>query len=133
MGTWGTGIFDNDGAGDFLSELTEAPNGWAIVRGALLSVAEAPASDLVDAPECEMALVAAECVAVARGKPSAAPEVDLIQWCEEHPLKDSSKLAALAASAVRRIRTSSELKQLWEAGDDREWGAVLADLEKRLL
>jgi hypothetical protein len=128
MGAWGAGLFENDGALDWVGELMDAEHGWALVRKTLSGVGEDEG-----ASDGESILAAAECVAVARGKPSAQPNPDLVTWCKNHPLKDAAPLAALAAKAVHGIRTSSELKDLWEEAGDPEWDRIVADLERRLL
>jgi hypothetical protein len=128
MGAWGAGLFENDGALDWVGELMDSEAGWALVRETL-----AGANEAEGASEGDAVLAAAECVAVARGKPSSKPNQDILQWCKNHPLKNAGPLAALAVKAVRWVRTSSELKELWEESGDTGWDAVVADLEKRLL
>jgi len=128
MGAWGAGLFENDGALDWVGDLMESKAGWALVRETL-----SRANDAEGASEGDAVLAAAECVAVARGKPSPKPNEDILRWCKDHPLKNSDPLAALAVKAVRWVRTSSQLKELWEESGDSEWDAVVADLEKRLL
>jgi len=128
MGAWGAGIFENDGAGDFLVDLKHSPNGWSLIRQILDRAVE----DEDESPtESEAAIAAAECVAIARGKPSSKPNPRAVDWCKTTPATDLSKLAPLALKAVRQVRASSELKDLWEG--DEEWEEVVADLEKRLL
>ena len=131
MGAWGCGLFENDGALDWVGDLMDAEHGWALVRKTLAGAGEDEGEE--GASDGESILAADECVAVARGKPAAKPNNDLVEWCRNHPLKDTAPLAALAAKAVRWVRTSSELKDLWEESGDPEWGNVVADLENRLL
>jgi hypothetical protein len=131
MGAWGAGLFENDGALDWVGDLMDAPHGWALVRKTLSDAGQDEAEEGASDGECILA--AAECVAVARGKPAAKPNPDLVVWCRNHPLKDAAPLAALAVKAVRWVRTSSELKDLWEESGDPEWDRVVADLERRLL
>jgi hypothetical protein len=131
MGAWGAGLFENDGALDWVGDLMDREHGWALVRTTLSGVGEQEEDE--SALDGESILAAAECVAVARGKPSAKPNPDIVTWCRNHPLKDAAPLAALAVKAVAWVRTSSELKDLWEEAGDPEWDRVVADLEKRLL
>jgi len=131
-GAWGAGTFENDDAGDFLSEVVEAPDGWALIRNTLDAVAAAAPGDEVEAPDASRALAAAEFVASARGKPSDPPEEEVVAWCGDQAPKDVAALAVPALVAVRRIRSSSELKDLWDESGDQEWAGVVADLEKRL-
>jgi uncharacterized protein DUF4259 len=125
MGAWGTGIFENDGAGDFLADLKHHPSGWSLIRQTLERDGDRSPS------KSEAAVAAAECVAIARGKPSSNPNPRAVDWCKAHPASDLPKLAALAVKVVREVRSSSELKDLWDG--DEEWDAIVGDLEKRLL
>jgi len=61
--------------------------------------------------------------------PSAAK-----QWCVEvHDQKFDSNLVSLALKAVQRIKTDSELKQLWDESENPdEWYSSLDNLEVRL-
>ena len=132
MGAWGAGIFENDDAGDFVGELVESDNGWALVRRKLQAVADAGSDDYVESSQSSEALVAAECVATARGKASPQVDNEVLGWVQAHPLKDASKLVALAAKAVRRVATKSELQELWDEQDATPWKAAVGDLEQRL-
>ena len=76
----------------------------------------------------------AEVVAAIRGKPgSAAANADVMAWARAHHDWSDQSLALLAASAVRRVRDASELRDLWAETDELEtWLATLDDLITRL-
>jgi hypothetical protein len=65
MGAWGFGSFDNDDAADWIFELEESSGVTALV-----SAFKAIKPDrYLEAPECSVALAAAEVVAALRGRP----------------------------------------------------------------
>ncbi len=68
MGDWDVGAFDNDTAKEWLIELMSGESTSAILR-AIVNVAKLPATDYLQAPECEIAVAAAELVVAARGNP----------------------------------------------------------------
>lgn len=85
----------------------------------------------MEAPQCQMAIAAAEAVAAARGRrPPSAPE-EPIGWAAQHRAL-SADLVPLAVAAIDRVTTVSELKELWEETDPEEWRASTAELRQRL-
>ncbi len=130
MGAWGHGNFDNDDASDWLYELESSP-GLSAVEAALDAALGDPDAYL-EAPECCNALAAAEIVAALGGRPGDdLPELAraLIDGRPSAP----AELVGKARSAVSRIGSASELRELWEEGEDYErWRAVLDDLGARL-
>ncbi|HZE98766.1 MAG TPA: DUF4259 domain-containing protein [Planctomycetota bacterium] len=129
MGAWGPGNFQNDDALDWVGDLTDAKDGWAVIRATLADVIDA---EYAEAPECCNALAAAECIALCRKKPPASASPDAVSWSAAHggELKDMDR--SLALQAVQRIRKDSELKELWEESGDADWDDIVADLERRL-
>jgi hypothetical protein len=71
-------------------------------------------------------------VAALRQQPSSTLPEHVAAWVQSHADALSPELPQLAASAVARIKTNSELKELWEEGDASEWLGAIADLERRL-
>ena len=56
-----------------------------------------------------------------------------MEWIAKIEGSPSAEMSELASRAVEKVRTNSELKDLWlEAEGLNEWSAVLRDLEKRL-
>jgi len=140
MGGWGTGNFENDDAQDFLGQLKSL--GLDDLRPILTRAADQP--DYLDAPESSIAVAAAAVVArlvvtarvdAARKEEAsslAAPR-ELADWISKNKAAAPPDLIDLARRAVERVRTNSELKDLWlEAEGLNEWSAALRDLEGRL-
>lgn len=149
MGAWGTGIFENDEAMDWLAGWEEAAEGEgtadepgriAFVIGALAVVVEYKGYLDIDAGEC--ALAAAEVVAAAGGKPGASltgsepPLKALAAWAKGPGAKilNQPEVRTLAVEAIdRSLAEESELAELWTESDEAEaWRAGVTDLRKRL-
>jgi hypothetical protein len=131
MAGWGTGSFENEDAQAWLPQLTSLS-----VEGLqpLLSRA-ADNADYLEAPEASVAVAAAEAIAALQGKPSPVAPKEIADWALQAKSDDASMTdwTGLAVRAVQRVRTNSELKDLWlEADGLNEWSAGLRDLEKRL-
>ncbi|MEO0912038.1 MAG: DUF4259 domain-containing protein [Pseudomonadota bacterium] len=139
MGAWGTGIFENDDAGDWLYEL-EA-DGADKVTEAFDAVREGARGGEIEAPDACCALAAAEAVAYAVG---TAAE-DLTDEQEAAFEKHKAAIAALPGVADKAIAVldlivadeeTSELLALWsEDGADEDTEAFLetvADVRRRV-
>ncbi len=131
MAGWATGSFENDSAQAWVGQLR------------LLSVEDlqpllsraADNADYLEAPEASVAIAAAEAVAALKGAPSPAVPKEIADWARQAKSRDDSipDMTNLAVRAIQRVRTNSELKDLWlEADGLNEWSASLRDLEKRL-
>lgn len=129
MGAWGAGVFDNDAALDWLDELLSAG-----ADGIEATLAAIPEEDqYIEAGSASQALAAAETVAAARGHAMADLPAEIRIWLEEHAATVTPDLVPLAAEAVRRVKASSELSELWEEGEGAaEWHAAVDDLLARL-
>jgi hypothetical protein len=130
MGAWGVGSFENDDALGWVSELERAQD-RSLLEKTLRGITELGEAYL-EAPEACEAVAAAEVVAELNhaGTPDL-PEA-IVRWINQHPI-DRSGLTQLALSAVQRIRTNSELKELWDESDSKEeWHAAMSQLEARL-
>ena len=90
-------------------------------------------AEYAEADECYEALAAAEVVAALCGAPLPELPDDIAKWVEDHRKPLQSKAVETARAAVERVRTDSEIKQLWEEGEDRErFEAAVNDLLERL-
>ncbi|MGA7081346.1 MAG: DUF4259 domain-containing protein [Terriglobales bacterium] len=128
MGGWGTGSFENDEAQNFLGRLSSVE-----VGDLKQMLANAADRDYTDAPESSVVIAVAEVVATARGNPPQAVPSQIAEWVSKIEGAPSSDMSELARLAVYKVRTNSELKDLWlEAEGLNEWSAVLRDLEERL-
>lgn len=134
MGTWGIKNFENDSAQDFRMDLKEMDP--VLLRNAIVHLADADSEQYLDADDCCAALVAAEFVAAAKGKPSEDLDPEDQQWIKTKGIAamvTEESLDGAAVRAVERIRTQSELQELWEETDDFDaWFAVQEGLIRRL-
>lgn len=130
MGAWGVRNFENDEAMDWVAELEQSEDA-SVIEEALRFVAEGR-DEYVEAPEACRALAAAEVVAALNGVGSPDLPDKIKQWISRHPVGDQS-LSRLALRAVKRVKTASELKELWDESENvAEWYGVIRDLEARL-
>jgi hypothetical protein len=125
MGNWGTGIFENDTAMDFVGGLGDHPeNAENVLREALETAAHMDDGEL-DSDEGAGALAAAAVVSIAQGDSPVTPpeslEDNLRQICRHVPID----LAPLAIEAIDKVLgDESELRELWgEAESLDEWQA----------
>ena len=120
MGAWGEGVLENDTALDWLGDLEEQPQ----LETVTIALSDAAGEDdyLEASAGCE-ALVAAELVAYALGRPPAEPEERLSALAADLPgLREHAGLAAQAVALVGDTE-HSELSDLWhEGGENDELG-----------
>jgi hypothetical protein len=150
MGAWDAGSFQNDWALDWAGDLSESGDP-AAVRTALVRVFEERRPErpsfigrlmgrrviepCLEARIACQGLAAAEIVAFWLGKPDGHFPDYLRNWATRHSAAFSPEFVTLARQAVSSIKTKSELKDLWEEGDETiasKWHAAIADLENRL-
>jgi hypothetical protein len=127
MGAWGTGVLEDDAALDWLGDLEDEPK-VKTVKKALKTAAKGRGQ--LDSGDGAAALVAAELVAAAIGRPIEEPR--LVALAQRWP--ELAGEAELAARAVERVGDAerSELAELWAESEDDEWSRVVADLRARL-
>lgn len=125
MGAWASSAFDNDDAWDWLATLS-ANTGWPVIERAFAAVL-VDEEGVRDADVCNVALIAAEVVAAALGRPHADLPAEIVSWLRAVPAVHPG-LPAVAREAIEVIRTDSELRDLWAETDDLdEW---LQELER---
>src|SRR3982074_844158 len=93
MGAWGVGSFENDDAMDWVTGLREGP-GDNILREALAPITSAE-DQYLQAPDCSIAIAAAEAVAAGRGHPAGARADEVVDWVRTKPIV-LPEMAALA-------------------------------------
>jgi hypothetical protein len=129
MAAWGSGNFDNDDAQAWLGQVAAL----SVDDLKLLFSRVADNDGYLEAPESGVAIAAAEVVAALKGTPPEAVPREISDWVNKKNAGSLPDLTGLALRAVQRVRTNSELKDLWlEAEGLNEWSAALRDLEKRL-
>lgn len=130
MGAWGTGSFENDTALDFVHEYKD--EGIDVAIAAFERVIDEDEDEVLDSDYCSEAIAGAEIVAALIGKPAAQlpSEVRRAAEIDETP---EAPVVELAKKAITRVRTGSELKDLWEESEDAAlWLAAVDDLLARL-
>jgi len=129
MGTWATGSFGNDSAGDWVIEFSENPT-FQFIKETL----ETSIEDPDDSMSNENAIAAAETLCILSGIiPNDYEEVShnlepVIAKLKEQPMPTDIK--NLALKAVELIEKDSELKELWE--NDEDWITEIKKLKQRL-
>src|SRR3954463_6141478 len=121
MGAWGEGVLENDAALDWLGDLEEQPQ----IQTVTIALSDAAGEDdyLSASLGCE-ALVAAELVAYALGRPPSEPEERISALADDlDGLRDHAGLAARAVEVIADA-DHSELTDLWtEDGPNASWDA----------
>jgi hypothetical protein len=119
MGAWGTGVFDNDGAGDFLSALadTEPDEREFIIREALEAATDA--DDYVEVDAAQEAIAAAAVIAAIHHNRPIADQDSGRSFATADLPPSTAELRTLAVTALTRVTgTDSEWRELWEETDD---------------
>jgi hypothetical protein len=129
MGAWGAKTFENDDARDWVYELEDSTT-LEPIKDAILAITEN--DDYVEADECSAALAAAEVLAALKERPAPDLPEEVIAWVQAYKKKIPANLTSLALKAITRIKTDSELKELWEEAGAKEWYDAVHDLEARL-
>ena len=130
MGAWGSKSFENDDAMDWVAEFKEA--GADAVRSSLEAALNA--GEELDEPEACEALAAAEIVAAVKtGDQSNIDEEAVTALTKFAEKIGTSEHIRLAKDAVARIKSKSELRDLWEETDEfGDWIKTVEALEARL-
>ena len=132
MPGWGTGSFENEYAQDFLGRLNSLE-----IDDLRQILARAADREYLETAESSTTVAAAAVVAalVAAARDETASQAtpkQIFDWMSK-TAGVPPDLAGLARRAVERVRTNSELKDLWlEAEGLNEWSASLRDLQQRL-
>ncbi|MEJ2756903.1 MAG: DUF4259 domain-containing protein [Anaerolineales bacterium] len=130
MGAWGTGSFENDDALDWVFELEDARN-FQILADAFETILDQK-DEYLEAPDCSIAICAAEVTAGLLGNPADDLPEEVMEWMEGQP-DPSEVLLKLAKNALNAILKKSELKELWQETDDYdEWREIVLDIRDRL-
>jgi hypothetical protein len=131
MGAWGINTFENDDAADWIGEFCDEPDKELLVEA--FDAVNDIGDDYLEAPESSAALAAAEVIAALLGKPSANLTDETKECVGKLKFKPNEKLLSAARKAVERVKTNSELKELWDESDDAaQWQATVEDLAARL-
>ena len=132
MGAWNYGPFDNDDAGDWLSEFED--RGIEAIQSAFDAAME---EDYLESTEGSAAVAAAAILAAIRDK-----KIDFVP--EEYRSSiaqlslDEDEAEDICSSAIaaldRVMADDSELKELWSEADEfSDWKKSITDIRKRLI
>jgi len=113
MGAWGAGIFESDGALDFLTELQRLPDPRDRMRQACEA---ATGASYLEVDEGGAVLVSAAIIKAAILKEPLTPRqtAEWTLWQEKIGRLDRSALKVPAVRACRRVLADgSELRELW--------------------
>ena len=131
MGYWGVASFENDAAGDWFYTVEEAPDPGGVMAAAIDDVISA--AEYLEVDPCCEAIAAAELCACCAGRLAARLPDNVRRWVQSHPHEPHADEIELAVQAVGRVREESELRELWEEGEDcPHWLAEIDDLLSRL-
>jgi hypothetical protein len=130
---WGAGSFENDVAGEWFLLVEEAVDPGAVIASALdQAVGEADFLDLE--ASCE-AVAAAELSASCAGHPPERLPDRVRGFVEANAHEPHGAEIEQAVEAVTRVRTESELREIWDAAAENrenEWLHAIDDLIARL-
>jgi hypothetical protein len=132
VGAWGTGSFENDSASDWFYTVEEALEPGLTIASALDdALAEAGYLELDSA--CA-AIAGAELLAACAGVAADGLPDHIRRWVTEHPHQPHTAEIEQAVRAVQRVRSESELRELWddEMASDNAWLGAVDDLAARL-
>jgi hypothetical protein len=128
MGAWGHQIDEDDTALDWLGGFEEDMN-WSVAEMVFKAVQTA---DYVEYDDCCAALVAGEIVASALGRSNERLSDSVKAWSVANA-GDGVALKSMAHEAVGRVRSGSELSELWsESEEAASWESTVDDLLLRL-
>jgi hypothetical protein len=129
VGAWGTGSFENDDAKDWAAGVDKiAPEELTRI---LARAADDP--EYLEAPAAYVAVAAGEVVAALGGAPGEGAPAAIVEWARTHPQAFTPELKAVAIRALERVRTNSEVKDLWLQADGlNDWIAAIRELQGRV-
>jgi hypothetical protein len=131
MGVWGVDSFENDDSVDWITEFIKQPSITAIIDTLTLA-AEAGLDDYLELAEDASVLAAAEIIAALNHQPSSDLPEEIGEWVATQNEIDT-ELVDLALQAIARVKTNSELQDLWQNSTSLdEWLAAVSNLEERL-
>jgi len=123
MGAWGIGNFENDDAVDWSYDIADS-KGVKVLTAPLRNVVSE--ADYLEAPDCCQALASAEIIAKTLSQDTSDLPEEIQNWLKQKkglfgkPPFIEKEHASLAAEAVKRIISDSELKELWEESDEHD-------------
>ena len=103
----------------------------SILEDAFARVIEA--DDDLEAPDCSVGVAAAEVVAALRRRPADQIPEEVAAFVTRIGELPSADLISASLQALKRIKSKSELQELWDKSETRtEWYEAIVELEGRL-
>jgi hypothetical protein len=122
--------FDNNFVADWIYNIRQASD-LSVLSKAFENVLEGYGK--VMERECALGIAAAEIVAAMAGRPAMDVPYAVDDYIERVKTVPDPALIQTAIKAVERIRTGSELQQIWDEREDGgAWREALLDLADRL-
>ena len=118
MGTWGTGILDNDAALNWLESFKKRKSLRRIeskIRGCL----KAKPGKFEEV--YEEALVAIEVLTFIQGRKVPERYLALESWIRSQRIEDSREIISFSRDCINRVTNSKEIKELWH--DSKDWNS----------
>ena len=126
MGIWGTDVFQNDAALDWVIELEESDD-LELIQMTFDYIEHD--LEFLDDDECADALAAVEVVAAMLGRPTQSLPEEVRAWLSSHPITPGQELVAQAQRVAEKVRENS----LWDVSVDLDaWFDVVDDLLERV-
>jgi hypothetical protein len=133
MGTWGTGIFEDDSACDFVDDIMADADPLSTIEDKLLRAAE---SEYLEADLGTEAVVSAALIDVLlNGTHYHYGEGSILSWAQSNQHLNALELRAHAVKALQAVLTdNSELNELWHENEEEypNWRQNIVELMERL-
>ena len=129
-GTWGVGSFENDMASDWAYSL-EKTNNPKLLLSTLNAVL---LKGYIYSYFCSEAIAAADVVASLRDDKVENLPDEIVRWVKKNKKSYQPEMSKLALKAISQCKDTkrSELAQLWDEPESKEWLNQLSELEARL-
>jgi len=133
MGAWGAGIFENDGAGDYVWKVEAAPSIATLLRPIETVLEAIKDGDYLEMGFCEEANAAAEMLAALHSGDKSALSPSALEVLPTIKGKPTNEDMNRVRAVVERITKDSEMAEAFVESDSAEiWLAVMQGLRERL-
>ena len=131
MATWGTKVFEEDSAFDWISELVDAEDARHFL---VMTLESAESEDELDADIGSCILAAAEVILAILDEPRKGTPSEVLDWLDVCGCDDLSDLAEIATVHIDRVlaENSTYHEQWKEAEDYAEWMSNVEELRDSL-
>lgn len=130
MGAWGYSTFENDDALDWAAALEEDSDARRLTAAFEAVIQN---QEYLESFDCSAALAAAEVVAACRGRAADSLPEEILAFLDRVEKSSVQSLRENALTAIERVRSQSELQELWQEADLlADWTAAVDALRARL-